>query len=246
VPAGPRLELRAACGGRADGSTGPGLLRLTRRLRAVDHRPVPRPQRIGESIPWVSTTTPSFVGDRPSGPEEMKEQQGVVGSSLGERASPSASTRGASHEHVQGPRDQRSINPYASLLLFPRVRKDGRHRDLARSDRDPADRFPSELTAGREGVLAGALRAGKRDSAYPYSGEAPASAPFRPAGLCVGDSRRGAAGTEAGATEFRPFRRPIPRPALSPGAVDPSSRPPPRTHRGIDPLGPHYNAKLRW
>ena len=48
------------------------------------------------------------------------------------------------------------------FLLSPRVRKDGRHRDLARSDRDPADRFPSALTARREEVLAGALRAGKR------------------------------------------------------------------------------------
>jgi hypothetical protein len=26
----------------------------------------------------------------------------------------------------------------------------------------------------------------------------------------------------------------------------PSSRPPPSTHRGIDPLGLHYNAELRW
>jgi hypothetical protein len=48
------------------------------------------------------------------------------------------------------------------FLLSPRVRKDGRQRDLARSDRDPADRFPSALTARREEVLAGALRAGKR------------------------------------------------------------------------------------
>jgi hypothetical protein len=207
----------------------------------VDHRPVPRPERTEESTRWVPTTMPSFAGDRPSGPGEIKELQGAVGSiSLCREHA----RRGPSHQ--QGLRDPRSINRSFHFLLSLRARKDGRHRDLARSDRDPADRFPSELTAGREGVLAGALRAGKRDSAYPYSGEAPASAPSRPADLCVGDSRRGAAGTEAGATEFRPFRRPIPRPSLSPGAVDPSSRPPPRTHRGIDPLGPHYNAKLRW
>ena len=75
--------------------------------------------------------------------------------------------------------------PLLIAPFSPRVRKDGRHRNLARSDRDPEDRFPSKLTARREGVLAGALRAGKRNSSYPYSGEAPASTPFRRAGPCV-------------------------------------------------------------
>jgi len=79
-------------------------------------------------------------------------------------------------------------SPVAIHFLFsPRARKDGRHRDSARSDRDTADRFPSELTARREGVLAGASGAGKRKSSCPYAGDAPASTPFRCAGLCVDD-----------------------------------------------------------
>jgi hypothetical protein len=77
--------------GRRHLAAGPGLPVCRRKrfpkpstaLRAIDHRPAPRLQRTEESIRWVSTTTPSLVGDRPSGPGREEEVEGVVGSLFG-------------------------------------------------------------------------------------------------------------------------------------------------------------------
>jgi hypothetical protein len=119
-------------------------------------------------------------------------------------------------------RSQTSIH----FLLSPRLRKDGCHRNLARSHRDPADRFPSAAGGKRElfrrhtadsapgGCARRSIRSRQAQIQYPYSGDAPASTPFRCAGLCVDDfetwGRR-----HGGRRYFDPFGGPSRAPARS-------------------------------
>ena len=251
---GPTSRTRVVRGGRGDGSTGPGRLRLTRQqdgLRppgygwltylatwsgpiqkepeqlheahtavAISRVPVslcvdgrdslnrrppatgrrpsscPRPQRRGKIDPfglrynaklrWRSSFRPG--GDR----RKCREW-----SDRSEPSLPMLRAREARALTKAWPTEtkDRSQN-VVHLLLSLRVRNDGRHRHLARSDRDPADRFPSALTARREGALAGALRAGKRIPRVPSPARLQRAPPSGAQACASASSRRGAAGTE--------------------------------------------------
>ena len=134
---------------------------VSRRLRAIDHRPVPRPQAqenrsLGSPLQRrasLATVLPAR-GDGRNYREWLDRSwcHAIVNA---------ARTRGEALT-TSRPSRPKIDQPLLIAPFSPRVRKDGRHRNLARSDRDPEDRFPSKLTARREGVLAGALRAGKR------------------------------------------------------------------------------------
>ncbi len=116
--------------------------------------------------------------------------------------------------------------PLLPSSLSPGPERDGLHRYLARSDRDLKDRLPSALTAGREGMLAGALGAGEaRVARIPSPATAPASTPSRSADLCVDEC----AGTDATATRvgLRPFGGPSrapPKPRSTTPFLPPSPR----------------------
>ena len=121
--------------------------------RLTGHRPSsrPAPQRTVESIPWVSTTTPSLE-DRPS-PRRKKERSDGPGA-------PRCCAMGSGCCELAKARS--TITSSATSRPFiSRPERTERQQYLARSHEDPKDRI-SSARSRPEGMLAGALGAGSR------------------------------------------------------------------------------------